>query len=295
MFINQLRYIDLNAAIPKIYLFEGELLSNAQDVDIEANHITRMVIAAEGIGYALNNEGTHLVRFTTSDKPVITDLGDLQNAQENGEISISDANTSWGGDMVADASGNLYVISAQNYVFKIDVETRTAHFLAKIKELPEGFTTNGAVVDEQGMIALSSANFITAYYKVDPSTWIASIIANNGEVFNASDLANENLLFQTTLSSQAPAVGVTDRISTYPNPVRANVFRVSFSNKDRGQYNVQLVDIAGRIVSDKAVNVAGSGQVSEVKINPAMARGVYVVKVLNQNKKEVYTAKIAVE
>ncbi len=56
-------------------------------------------------------------------------------------------NTSWGGDMIADASGNLYVITAHNHVFKIDVQSRMATYISEIKELPAGFTTNGAVVD----------------------------------------------------------------------------------------------------------------------------------------------------
>ncbi len=74
MFINQLRYIDLNSSVPNVYIFEDEPLSNATSMDIEANQITRMVIASDGNGYALNNDGSHLVKFTTGEKPVITDL-----------------------------------------------------------------------------------------------------------------------------------------------------------------------------------------------------------------------------
>ena len=72
--------------------------------------------------------------------------------------------------MLADEAAYLYVISAHNHVFKIDVQTRTATYLEKIKGLPEGFTTNGAVVDEDGNIIISSANSIISYYKVDPNS-----------------------------------------------------------------------------------------------------------------------------
>lgn len=230
LFINQLRYIDLNGSIPSLYLFEQDKLVNAPDIEQEANQVTRMVIAADGNGYAMSNDGMHLVSFTTGKNPAITDLGAVNDAVENGEISIHDANTSWGGDMLADASGNLYVISALNHVFKINLQTRTATFLAKIKALPEGFTTNGAVVDEQGNIVVSSANFLTAYYKVDPETWQATAITSNSQLYNTSDLANERLLFQTELTKPEQIL-VKEKISLYPNPVKNSFFRITLRIK----------------------------------------------------------------
>ena len=163
LFINQLRYIDLSAGTPSVYIFKDEKLSNAPDVEAEENQVTRMVISSDGNGYALNNSGSHLVRFTTGENPQISDLGELHDAPENGDMKIADASTSCGRDMLADISGYLYVISAHNHVFKIDVQTRTATYLQKIKGLPEGFTTNGAVVDEEGNIIISSANSIISY------------------------------------------------------------------------------------------------------------------------------------
>ncbi len=136
MFINQLRYIDLNAKIPSVYIFEDRPFSNAANLEIEANHITRMVIAADGNGYALNNDGSHLVKFTLGEIPDVTDMGTLTDAVANGEISVTNPNTSWKGDLIADASGNLYLISAHNYVFKIDVTTKTATYINEIKNLP---------------------------------------------------------------------------------------------------------------------------------------------------------------
>ncbi|MEP7257390.1 MAG: T9SS type A sorting domain-containing protein [Flavitalea sp.] len=295
MFINQLRYIDLNAATPKVFIFQQEPFSAADNFDAESNQVTRMAIASDGNGYALNNDGAHLVKFTTDQKPVFTDLGPLLNAPENGEMSISDANTSWGGDMIADASGNLYLISSHNHLFKINVQSRKATYIAKIKDLPEGFTTNGAAVNQQGQIVLTSANFVTAYYAVDVKTWKATIIANNEHVFNTSDLANENLLFKTALVSPVSAISVNEKISVYPNPVRTSSFRVTFMNKESGRYNIQLVDIAGRITSDKVVSISGPGQVSEIKMDPGFAKGMYMVKVLSNNKKEIFVKKIVVE
>lgn len=294
LFINQLRYIDLNANTPAVYVFKDEKLSNAPDVEAEENQVTRMVMSSDGNGYALNNSGSHLVRFTTGENPQISDLGELHDSPGNGEMKIADASTSWGGDMLADASGFLYVISAHNHVFKIDVQTRTATYLKKIKGIPEGFTTNGAVVDADGNIIVSSANSIISYYKVDPAVWEAKEIAANNQVFNTSDLANHNLLFQTNLEKKEE-VFVTEKISVYPNPVKSKMFKVSFENKTAGEYDIQLIDVSGRIVSDKVVSVFPGAQVSEIRMNNNLSKGMYMVKVLNHLNREVYTKKIIVD
>lgn len=293
IFLNQLRYLDLGAKKPSAYIFQNESFSSATDVSVEANQMTRMVIAADGNGYSLNNDGSHLVKFTTGKIPVVTDLGAVIDSPGNDSISVSDPNTSWGGDMVADASGNLYLITAHNNVFKIDLKTRVATFVQKVKGLPAGYTTNGAVVDADGQLVLSSANSVTGYYKVDPSTWESKLLASDKQVYNTSDLANENLLFKTKLPDVK--VETSENVSVYPNPVRSNVFKVTFANKTSGDYNVQLVDLAGRTVSDKVVNVYNSGQVADVKISPAMTRGIYFVRVLGNDNKQIYSKKLIVE
>lgn len=293
LFINQLRYIDLDAKTPNVYIFEDKPFSNATDLQVEANHITRMVIAADGNGYALNNDGSHLVKFTTGKIPEITDLGGLKDDPANGEVSVKDANTSWGGDMVADVSGNLYLITAHNYVFKIDVRTRVATFVAEIKKLVPGYTTNGAVVEKDGKIVLSSANSISTYYSLDPFSWEATAIPSNDNVYNTSDLANNNFLFETKINAPVTPEPA-ENISVFPNPVKYNVFNVRFINKP-GEYNIQLVDVAGHMVSDKFFSFTGFGQVTQIKVHPGLARGIYMLKLLNHANKEVFLKKIILQ
>jgi len=294
MFINQLRYIDLNAGIPHVYMFRDEALSRAGSTENEEKQVTRMVIGSDENGYAMSNDGHHLVRFTTDAKPVITDLGSVRDAPENGEVSIHDANTSWGGDMLADASGNLFVITAQNYVFKIDIQTRTATYLATIKGLPRSFTTNGAVVNNEGNVVVSSANYLTSYYTVDPRSWEATTIESREQIYNTSDLANGNLLFRTKLTNEVKPP-VRESIAVFPNPVRSKIFRVSFENQKAGKYNVQLIDVTGRLVSDRAISVLGNSQVNEFRVDPSLTKGMYFVKVINNLHKEIFTRKIVLE
>ena len=298
MFINELRYIDLGAKSPKLYYFEGENLSKATNLNDEANHITRMVIAADGNGYALSNDAKHFVKFTTGKKPQIIDLGSLQDDPKNGRVSVHNRCTSWGGDMVADASGNVYMMSAYHSIFKIDVRNKIATYLGGIKGLPDKFTTNGAVIDNEGNLIVSSANSTDGYYRVNMTDWTAIKISNGNRVFNASDLANGNLAFETKQERvpvfQRPTP-TDSKISIYPNPVTEGSFRVSFDSKEIGRFDIQLVDLLGRRIATKTVAIANEGQVVEFPVNEKLSKGLYMVKVLNNDKRTVRTEKIIIE
>ena len=298
LFINELRYIDLDEAAPKIYYFENEPFTPVTDLNNEANHITRMVIGADGDGYALSNDANHLMRFTTGRKPVITDLGALIDDAANGEKSVHSKTTGWGGDMIADAAGNLYVISAYRQVFKVNIQSKVTGWVAEIQGLPATFTTNGAVVDNEGNLIVSSANTAEGYYKVDMHSWQATRIDIKGTVFNASDLANGNLAFandKTTSPLINRAIIRNDKIALYPNPVATNQVYVSFNSKESGRYTIQLVDLAGKVISENKVQIGIGGQVVPVAVNNGLAKGPYMLKVLSNSKKAVFTDKLIVE
>jgi hypothetical protein len=298
LFMNQLRYIDLDEVEPKIYYFDNESFTPATDLNNEANHITRMVIAADGDGYALSNDANHLMRFTTGRKAVITDLGALKDDENNGEKSIHAKATSWGGDMIADAAGNLYVISAFRQVYKVNIQSKVATWLTEIKGLPTTFTTNGAVVDSEGFLIVSSANTAEGYYKVDMRTWQGTRIDIKGTVFNASDLANGNLAFANDVPSVPlinRAVIRNEKFALYPNPVVSSQVYVSFNVKETGRYTIQLLDLTGKILSEKIAVIDNGAQVVPVNVKAGLAKGPYMVKVLSNSKKAVFTDKLMVE
>lgn len=298
LFMNQLRYIDLDEKEPKIYYFENESFTPATDLNNEANHITRMVIAADGDGYALSNDANHLMRFTTGRKAVITDLGALKDDENNGEKSIHTKATSWGGDMIADAAGNLYVISAFRQVYKVNIQSKVATWLTEIKGLPTTFTTNGAVVDNEGFLIVSSANTAEGYYKVDMHTWQGTRIDIQGTVFNASDLANGNLAFANDVPSVPlinRAVIRNEKFALYPNPIVSNQVYVSFNVRETGRYTIQLLDLTGKVISEKIAVINNGAQVVPVNVQSGLAKGPYMVKVLSNSKKAVFTDKLIVE
>jgi hypothetical protein len=300
MYINQLRYFDLNASQPKVYYFEGETFSKADNLQEAGNHITRMVIGADGNGYALSNDGQHFIRFSTGKDAAITDLGPLYDASTNGAVSITSKCSSWGGDMVAAADGSLYVVSANHAIFRVDVNNREATYVANIKGLPQGFTTNGAVVSDEGKLVVGSASSTDAYYEVDMNTWESSRIEGTQGVPRTADLANGNLAFdKEQLTSPIPLFtrqqGENNAISIYPNPVKEGVFRTVFDVEETGRYEMQLFDLYGKAILQKSVNITYTGQAVEVVIGKPLAAGTYLLKVTSGSNKTIQTDKLIVE
>lgn len=300
MYVNQLRYIDLDAPSPKVYVFEGEPFSSAPDLNKEENHITRMVIGADGYGYGLSNDGNHLVRFSTGKDAEIVDLGPLQDADKNGPVSVHNRCTSWGGDLVAAADKSLYLIAANHTVFRIELESRMAYFITTLKGLPSGFTCNGAMIDEEGRLVVSSASASEAYYTVDLKTWTATVLQSTHKPRLAADLASGNLAFDKENRAETRPLITRQQnpkngISIYPNPVAEGIFRVSFETRESGLYEIQVLDLTGRILQSQKTQIGFSGQVVEVTLQSHLAAGTYLVKVLSGNRKSVTTDRIIVE
>ena len=292
MGINQLRYIDLKAKTPSVYYFEDEafgVVSGPWDV---RNQITRMVIAADGIGYALSNSANHLLRFTTNKKAEITDLGELVDDEANGNNSIRNGH-SHGGDMIADDRGDLYVITANRAVYKIDVSAMRATYKGTISGLPRGYSTNGAMVEKGTMVIVSSASSTDGYYRFDLNTLQAEKLATEGTVFNASDLAGSALVSEkTTKPSEVPLVqrnaAVQEAFGVYPNPANAGgIVKLSFTNQPGGRYTIQLLDASGQVLDSRQIALAGKVQLQDYRLPALLAKGNYLVKVIGEDKKVV--------
>ena len=304
MRVGELRWLDLNAKgdPQKYFTVTSSLLNTNAALNDEANHFTRMVIAADGNGYALNNDGSRLVKFTTGKKVTITDMGPVVDDESNKTVSIKNKCTSWGGDMIADAYNKLYIISANHYVFMLDVETRVAKQIGYITGLPGNYSTNGAAVDADGNVVVASANTFAGYYKFSLKDYAATLIAGSDMVYNASDLANGNLLYQKeadaarTFADFKPIVPVlTNEAHIYPNPVINNEFKIYFEGQQAGKYNVAITDLSGKPVMNRIVTVSGKVQVETVTLNRSFAKGMYMVKVTDANNKFIFTERVVVQ
>ena len=306
MRIGELRWLDLSAKgeTPKFYSLKSTMLNNGDLMTDESNHITRMVINADGNGYAITNDANHLIRFTTGKKVTITDLGSLFDAESNKGISIHNKCTSWGGDMIADAYNKLYVITGNHNVFVVDVDTRVATYLGAITGLPAAYSTNGAAVDKDGNVIVSSANMFDGYYKLTIKDLAATRIEGSDKTYNASDLANGNLLLQKEADAaqkfgSAEFKEVTPTLNSdahvYPNPVTNNEFKVLFDGQKPGQYNIAITDLSGKFIMNKTVTVALKGQTESVKINGVVGKGMYMVKVTDAAGQFIFTERIVVQ
>ena len=307
MRVGELRWLDLNAKgdAQKYYTVTSSLLNSNTAIQDEANHFTRMVIAADGNGYALNNDGSRLVKFTTGKKVTITDLGPVVDDESNKSISVKNKCTSWGGDMIADAYNKLYIISANHYVFVLDVETRVAKQIGYITGLPANYSTNGAAVDKDGNIVVASANTFAGYYKFSLKDFVATFIEGSDMVYNASDLANGNLLYQKeadaaktyAVADFKPVVPVlTNEAHIFPNPVTNNEFNIYFEGQVAGKYNVTITDLSGKPLMNRVIIVGSAKtQVETVPLNRSMAKGMYMVKVTDANNKFIFTERIIVQ
>ena len=305
MRVGELRWLDLNAKgdAQKYYSVTSTLLNTNEALNDEANQFSRMVIAADGNGYALNNDCSRLIKFTTGKKVTITDLGSIVDDESNKTISVKNKCTSWGGDMIADAYNKLYIISANHYVFVLDLETRVAKQIGYITGLPAAFSTNGAAVDKDGNVVVASANTFAGYYKFSLKDFVAAPVEGSDMVYNASDLANGNLLYQKevdaarTFADFKPVVPVlTNEAHIFPNPVTNNEFKIYFEGQQAGKYNVAITDLSGKPVMNRVVNVGtAKSQVETISLNRAFAKGMYMVKVTDANNKFIFTERIVVQ
>lgn len=311
MGINQLRYIDLKSN--KIYYFENESFGAVSGPGDGANQITRMVIASDGNGYALTNDGDHLIRFTTGKDPVITDLGALTDDASNTNNSVH-SHKGYGGDMIADASKNLYLLTANRNVFKISIESKVASYMGSIKGLPEGFSTNGAMVEEGSKVIVASSESAIGYYRFDLTTMQAEKVSTTASVFNASDLANERLAFAKNKKNKKNAeepkpqltedvtkklplqnVIVNNGISVYPNPVTNGLVKVTFTDQPAGRYSLELIDITGKLIQSKEINVNSSMHIEEVRIPKSVSGGNYLLKINGMNNNVSVANKLVVQ
>jgi hypothetical protein len=302
MFIDQLRYIDLKTQ--QVYYVNMPFTGKPVKSSDQGNIVTRMVIASDGYGYAMTNDGSQLIRFSTGKKITITDLGRIADDQSNTTVSIHSSCSSYGGDMVADDDGNLYVFSARNHVFRINTETKVATHLAIVEGLPNGYSINGAAVTANNKIVVASAATASALYEIDTRNWIASPITLNGTSYHTSDLANGNLLVSGNRNNTEPielmrskplAMNENSRISIFPNPVTDNQFVLQFGRLSAGSYTVQVTDVMGRQVLQQQVNTSGENHVQKISLAKSVSKGVYLVKVLDAASNTAYSSKIVVQ
>jgi hypothetical protein len=304
MFVDQLRFIDLKTM--KVYYVSDQPFTKQGNMhQDEGKVITRMVIAPDGYGYAISNDANTFIRFSTVKKTTsIEHLGTLVDDASNNGISIHNSCSSYGGDMISDDNGNLYILTARNTVFTVNTESKVAKYLGPIKGLQQNFTVNGAVVDGEGNLLVSSAVNGSSYYVVSPTDWSAVPYKAAKAIFRSSDLANSNFLSTSrTVKPTAPEIQrlirpeekFSNLIAVFPNPVTTRSIKLQFNKVPVGNYTVELRDVLGRTISQNRVTIASENQIQELKLDRRSANGIYMVKVFDGANQSVFTQKLVVQ
>ncbi len=293
MYLDQLRYVDLKTM--QVFTAGNSFGTNKEVMETQ----TRMVVAGDGYGYSISTDGSHFYRFNTVGVPMITDLGALKDAEQNSNDGMSVLGNpcmTAGGDMIADDDNNIYLIAARNYVYKISINDRMATYLGSIKNLPKNFTSNGAAVDHEGKIIITSSVFPGSMFRVDPITWEAEEYKGPNGVFNSSDLASSNLLV-TNKAKKGPAFvsNMKGTIKVFPNPVRTSSFQVGFSNMEAGDYVMELTDVVGRRILQKKINISSGSFIESITLPGSSTKGIYMVRLVNAKSKQVSIEKVLVE
>jgi hypothetical protein len=301
MHTGKLMWLDLKSThrTPSFYTIQTSLVAN-HNFDDEAFNITRMTIGADGNGYALTNDGNHLVRFSTGKKTIITDLGSLIDAESNKSISVHNPCSSWGGDIVADAFGKLYLFTANHNVFEIDIQSKIATYKGSVINLPPVFSLNGAAVDNDENVIVSSANTFEGFYKINMKDLSATKLITKGQIFNASDLASSHLLKEGERKAGAASLAELEvignkYISVYPNPVSNGQVKISFDNNAAGEYKIALTDLQGRFIESKTVYVKYHGQIENYKLKTKPVKGLYLIKITNSENQNILSDKLVIE
>ncbi|MBS0288385.1 MAG: T9SS type A sorting domain-containing protein [Proteobacteria bacterium] len=293
---NQLRYLDLNEDKPKSYAVTTQLLKNFPNLPGEASNITRMCFAANGFGYALTNDNQHLIQFSTQKRGDIKDLGNLIDAKTNADNSIKTQIKSWGGDMIADANGLLYLFTMQKGIFKINPVTKVATYLGNIKNIADDYTINAAMAIGGSNVIVASSTNTSTYYKVDLTTLQATALnTGSNKVYNVSDFANATLAFDDNKKVSSVSAKTLDAVAVniYPNPVTAHNFYVQLSNFAKGKYTIEISQLQGKKILQKEIDISGS-QTEKINLPSGAAAGAYLIKIINGNGESVYNDKIIV-
>jgi hypothetical protein len=162
-----------------------------------------------------------------------------------------------------------------------------------ITGLPANFTSNGAAVDDDGALIVSCATESPSngYFKVDMNGLTATRVSAAGPVIFAADLANGNVLGQPASAKHLlTGPSIPGRIfSVYPSPVTDGYLNMALTNFEKGSYDVQIQDVAGRTIKRLSVAVDKSWQVIRLNVRSGgAAQGVYVIRLYDKNRSIVY-------
>lgn len=250
---------------------------------------SRMGRVADGSIYALNNNSTQLLKFTEKNGTFVCEsVGYLNFVGTTMGKTLDDRDFAWGGDLIGDAFGNLFLISAHNNIFKIDPKRKEITFYSKIEGLPDGFTSNGVAAMEDGSVLLASNGSTTHLYALDFASSTAKLYkdSNTERIY---DLASPYLMSKKESEIANQIADLKSSVRVYPSMVENQLIHVD--NDSKSDLTVQVFDLNGTQIASSLSRSKSKNQ--SINLNQAKP-GVYLVRLLDGSGAEVINTKVTV-
>lgn len=89
---------------------------------------------------------------------------------------------------------------------------------------------------------------------------------------------------------------ITGGLKVYPNPVmRGNTLNILLQTKQTGDYSIQVMDAAGRIVLQKQVAILAKQQTVQIPADARWSAGIYYIRVYDGSNKLISTNSFSVQ
>jgi hypothetical protein len=86
------------------------------------------------------------------------------------------------------------------------------------------------------------------------------------------------------------------KVNVYPNPVAVSgTINISFPNVKPGLYQLRLLSATGQLFYSFQKNISGKGETEQIHLNSNTLPGMYIVQVIDEQKKLLQTSKIVVQ
>ena len=86
------------------------------------------------------------------------------------------------------------------------------------------------------------------------------------------------------------------KVKVYPNPVAASgTINISFPNVKPGLYQLRLLSATGQLFYSFQKQISGNGETEQIHLSANMIAGMYVLQVLDEQKKLIQTTKVTIQ
>lgn len=247
----------------------------------QSTYFARMTTGSDGFIYTLNNNGSELLKISAAGS--IQNLGTVNGIAQQAKTLGNDTAV-YGGDMIADAFGNLYVISASAHVFKFNPNKLNAEYIGKISGLADGYTVNGVAVMKDGNVLLATTS-AHGLYTMDMNTLEATFKADYS--VPVYDLSSPYFLRQNMMDEIA---GTQSKYSLYPTIVKDSELNIVSKSNENSNLQVTVWNLNNKQIYSKSLTVNAIGDY-KVSLNGSLQPGIYVLKAVNQEGIEVINTK----